>query len=119
MDRANAVAIQSARTFLMAARILSLRLRLLPRKTGLPSEALGSLAAQPSMKFWAGLRYYRRHDIHINDFFFYNMSGGGGGVEDFELLFGKMALAWIGPGAGVLARRWKLGGDCSCRWASR
>ena len=39
-------------------------------------------ASQPSMKFWAGSRYYRRHDIHINDFFFYNMSGAGGGVED-------------------------------------
>ncbi|MHC1763650.1 MAG: carbohydrate porin [Verrucomicrobiia bacterium] len=38
---------------------------------GLP-EAWGSIgnvvAAQPSMKFWAGSRYYRRHDIHINDF---------------------------------------------------
>ena len=49
-----------------------------------------------SMKFWAGSRYYRRHDIHINDFFFYNMSGTGGGVEDIQLPFGKLAFAWIG-----------------------
>ena len=66
---------------------------------GLP-EVWGSIgnvvASQPSMKFWAGSRYYRRHDIHINDFFFYNMSGTGGGVEDFELPFGKVGLAWIG-----------------------
>jgi maltoporin len=66
---------------------------------GLP-EAWASIGnvieAQPAMKFWAGYRYYRRHDIHINDFFFYNMSGAGGGVEDFELPFGKLALAWIG-----------------------
>jgi maltoporin len=54
------------------------------------------VAGQPSMKFWAGSRYYRRQDIHISDFFFYNMSGTGGGVEDFELPFGKMAFAWIG-----------------------
>jgi maltoporin len=51
------------------------------------------------MKFWAGDRFYRRRDIHINDFYFYNMSGGGGGVEDLQLPFGKVALAWIGNGA--------------------
>jgi maltoporin len=66
---------------------------------GLPElfASIGNVvAAQPSMKFWAGSRYYRRADIHINDFFFYNMSGTGGGIEDFELPFGKMAFAWIG-----------------------
>ncbi len=66
---------------------------------GLP-EAWASIGnvveSLPSMKFWAGYRYYRRHDIHINDFFFYNMSGAGGGVEDIQLPFGKLALAWIG-----------------------
>ena len=56
-------------------------------------------AAQPSLKFWGGSRFYRRQDIYINDFFFYNMSGSGGGFEDLELPFGKLALAWIGNGA--------------------
>jgi maltoporin len=55
-------------------------------------------AGQPSVKFWAGERFYRRQDIHIDDFFFYNMSGAGGGVEDWELPNGKLALAWIGNG---------------------
>jgi maltoporin len=66
---------------------------------GLPEAwaAIGNVAAaQPSMKFWAGSRYYRRHDIHISDFFFYNMSGTGGGVEDLQLPFGKLGFAWIG-----------------------
>jgi maltoporin len=57
------------------------------------------VAAQPSLKFWGGARFYRRQDIHINDFFFYNMSGTGGGFEDLQLPFGKLALAWIGNGA--------------------
>lgn len=57
------------------------------------------MASQPDFKFWAGSRFYRRQDIHINDFFFYNMSGAGGGVEDFDTGFGKLALAWIGNGA--------------------
>jgi maltoporin len=66
---------------------------------GLP-EAWGSIGnvvpTLPSMKFWAGSRYYRRHDIHISDFMFYNMSGTGGGVEDIQLPFGRLAFAWIG-----------------------
>jgi maltoporin len=58
------------------------------------------IASQPSLKFWAGNRYYRRHDIHLNDFFFSNMSGTGGGFEDLKLGIGKLAFAWIGqPGS--------------------
>jgi maltoporin len=62
--------------------------------------AVGNLSAsQPAMNVWAGNRYYRRHDIHINDFFMYNMSGGGGGVEDIKTPIGKLAFAWIGLGS--------------------
>jgi maltoporin len=51
----------------------------------------------PEVRFWAGQRYYRRHDIHINDFYYLDMSGYGGGVEDVPLgSFGKLALAWLG-----------------------
>jgi maltoporin len=54
------------------------------------------LDGNPSTKFWAGSRFYRRHDIHISDFYFLNMSGLGGGVEDVDLGFAKAAAAWIG-----------------------
>lgn len=57
------------------------------------------LDSRPEAKFWAGSRFYRRHDIHINDFYFWDMSGGGAGIEDFEVGPGKFALAWIGDGA--------------------
>lgn len=51
----------------------------------------------PDIRFWGGQRYYRRHDIHINDFYYLDMSGYGGGVEEVPLGdFGKLALAWIG-----------------------
>jgi len=66
---------------------------------GLPElfASIGNVVpAQPSMKFWAGSRYYRRQDIHISDFFFYNMSGTGAGIEDLVLPFGKVSVAWIG-----------------------
>lgn len=73
---------------------------------GLP-EAWGAVgnvfAAQPGLKFWAGNRFYRRYDVHINDWFFYNMSGLGGGVEGLDLGFGKIALAWIGNSSGSAA----------------
>jgi len=68
---------------------------------GLP-EAWGSLGNvlpfAPTVKFWAGNRFYRRHDIHLIDFFFWNLSGGGGGIEDIPLGPARMALAWIGWG---------------------
>jgi len=66
---------------------------------GLP-EAWASIGnvfeSQPNAKFWAGRRYYRRHDIHINDFYFWDMSGGGGGIEDVQVGPAKLALAWLG-----------------------
>jgi maltoporin len=66
-------------------------------------EVWGSLAnvipGMPDAKIWAGNRFYRRHDIHINDFYFWDMSGGGAGIEDVALGNGKLAFAWIGDGA--------------------
>jgi maltoporin len=66
-------------------------------------ELWGSLAnvipGMPDAKIWAGNRFYRRHDIHINDFYFWDMSGGGAGIEDVTLGNGKFAVAWIGDGS--------------------
>lgn len=62
--------------------------------------AIGNvIPGKPEAKLWAGNRFYRRFDIHLNDFFFYNMSGGGGGLEDLDVGFGKLAFAWIGIGS--------------------
>jgi maltoporin len=52
-------------------------------------------ARQPDAKFWAGERYYRRQHIEINDFYPLDMSGYGGGVEDVNLGFGKMAVGYL------------------------
>ncbi|MEM9236338.1 MAG: carbohydrate porin [Verrucomicrobiota bacterium] len=57
------------------------------------------IPGMPEAKFWAGSRFYRRHDIHINDYYFWDMSGGGAGIEDVPFSAGKLALAWIGDGA--------------------
>lgn len=47
-------------------------------------------------KFWAGNRYYMRQDIHITDFWYTDLSGYGGGVEDIALGKARASLAYIG-----------------------
>ena len=51
--------------------------------------------SQPGAKFWAGERYYRRYQSHINDFYISDMSGYGGGVEDLDVKVGKVAVAFL------------------------
>jgi maltoporin len=43
------------------------------------------LAFAPEAKLWAGNRFYRRMDIHIDDFYWLDTSGYGGGIEDLPL----------------------------------
>src|SRR5215831_12239961 len=52
--------------------------------------------SQPQAKFWAGERYYRRYQAHIDDFYILDMSGYGGGVEDLDVKVGKLAVAFLG-----------------------
>ena len=54
-------------------------------------------AAQPTATFWAGARFYDRHDLHISDFWYRDPSGFGGGVEDVALgERTRLAVSWIG-----------------------
>ena len=54
------------------------------------------LATAPEVQFWAGQRFYDRHDIHIYDYYFLDMSGYGGGVENIKLGPGKLNVAYLG-----------------------
>ncbi|WKB52965.1 maltoporin [Eleftheria terrae] len=46
-------------------------------------------------KVWVGKRYYNRHDVHINDYYYWNNSGLGGGIEDIALgQTAKLAIAY-------------------------
>ena len=49
--------------------------------------------ALPGANIWAGKRYYKRHDVHMIDFYYWDISGPGGGIEDIDLGFGKLSLA--------------------------
>jgi maltoporin len=62
-------------------------------------QAGGVVESKPDLKFWAGQRYYHRHDTHIHDFFYLSMSGYGGGFEDLKLgsdAAGKLAGGYFG-----------------------
>src|SRR5262249_37572898 len=50
----------------------------------------------PDAKFWAGERYYRRYQSHIDDYYVLDMSGYGGGIEDFDVKVAKFAVAALG-----------------------
>ena len=58
-------------------------------------EAGNVFESQPDAKFWAGERYYRRQHIDIDDFYLLDLSGYGAGVEDLNVRFGKMAVAFL------------------------
>ncbi|KLN66769.1 maltoporin [Vibrio sp. VPAP30] len=58
-------------------------------------QAKGFIASAPEATIWAGKRYYQRRDIHISDFYYWNISGAGAGVEGIEAGPGKLSLAWV------------------------
>jgi maltoporin len=45
---------------------------------------------------WAGKRFYGRDDVHINDFYFRDFSGTGGGIQNIKLGSGHFDLGLIG-----------------------
>ncbi len=59
--------------------------------------ARGIWSERSEALFWAGNRFYEHLDIHITDYFYRDMSGFGGGIEDVALGDQmKWALAWLG-----------------------
>ena len=60
------------------------------------ATATNVLESQPKAVLWAGQRFYRESDVAINDFWWLDMSGYGGGVEGIDLGFAKASVAWIG-----------------------
>jgi len=49
--------------------------------------------ALPGSTLWAGKRFYQRHDVFMTDFFYWDISGPGAGLENVDLGFGKLSFA--------------------------
>src|SRR5258705_11484918 len=61
-------------------------------------QAGNVVKSNPDAKFWAGERFYRRYHIDIDDFYILDMSGYGAGIEDFNVKFAKLSVAFVaGP----------------------
>ena len=43
---------------------------------------------------WVGKKYVQREDIHIGDFYYYDVSGHGVGFEQLNVGTGKLSAAW-------------------------
>lgn len=65
-------------------------------------RAQGVLDFAPEATLWAGKRFYQRHDIHISDFYYWNISGSGAGVEGIEAGPGRLSVAWVRNDRGDL-----------------
>ncbi len=53
----------------------------------------GLILGDPNAVIWGGKRYYQRHDLHIIDTKYWNISGSGAGVENYTLGPGAVSLA--------------------------
>lgn len=56
---------------------------------------LDKVAALNGGAVWLGRRYYKRQDVHIADFFYWNPTGLGGGVEDYAIGGAKLSYAFL------------------------
>lgn len=53
-------------------------------------------AVVPSLNralFWAGKRYFQRQDVHMIDFYYWDVSGPGAGIEDIDFKLFKGAVS--------------------------
>ena len=52
----------------------------------------GLIPGDPNAVIWGGKRYYQRHDLHIIDTKYWNISGSGAGIENYTLGPGAVCL---------------------------
>lgn len=55
----------------------------------------GLIPNAPNAVIWGGKRFYGRQDSHIIDTKYWNVSGSGAGIENYQLGPGAVSLAWI------------------------
>ncbi len=55
----------------------------------------GVIPGQERSNLWGGKKFYQRHDIHMADFYYWDLSGPGVGLEYWTLGPGDLSLAWV------------------------
>jgi maltoporin len=56
-------------------------------------EAKGALGGDEVI--FAGKRFNQRHDVHITDFYYWDISGAGAGIENLAVGPGKLSAMWV------------------------
>jgi maltoporin len=64
------------------------------REANVVAENIGT-GAFAKAKAWVGKRFYDRQDVYITDYYFWNNSGPGAGVENIDLGGAKLAYAIV------------------------
>ncbi|HJV53379.1 MULTISPECIES: carbohydrate porin [Oxalobacteraceae] len=64
------------------------------REMNVVAENIGT-GAFSKAKAWVGKRFYDRQDVHISDYYFWNNSGPGAGLENIDLGPAKLAYAIV------------------------
>ena len=58
-------------------------------------EVKGLFDSDKDARIWVGKKYVQREDIHINDYYYYDISGTGAGIENVSLGDGKWSFAYV------------------------
>ncbi|HEY0845607.1 MAG TPA: carbohydrate porin [Noviherbaspirillum sp.] len=80
------------------------------REMNVVAENIGT-GAFSKAKAWVGKRFYDRHDVHITDYYFWNNSGPGAGLENIDLGPAKLAYAIVRNADTTNSGRTALGHD--------
>jgi len=64
------------------------------REAWAEADNIGS-GALANASIWVGKRFYKRHDIHIDDFFYQAVTGPGAGIENIDAGIGKFSYALV------------------------
>lgn len=64
-------------------------------------EVAGAIEGQPDATLWIGKRFYQRQGVHLNDYFYWNTTGPGAGIENYDIGFSKLHYAFLPQGDGA------------------
>ena len=80
------------------------------RELNVVADHIGT-GVMANAKAWVGKRYYDRQDVHISDYYFWNNSGPGAGLENIDLGPAKLAYAVVRTADTTDSKRTALAHD--------
>ena len=63
-------------------------------------------STMPDAMLWAGKRFYQRHDVHMIDYYYWDVSGPGVGIQNIDVGMGNLDIAWVRNKNDVIYDYW-------------